>query len=467
VAEEAPDAGPARRGAQTLSGKTSSIGAGDGPGAPERTGRQARTPLFQLRAFGRVDSMRVREYSPLRCFVRKGLAVYSTSTVVNDSGLAIDIRRNRSQPVFRSDLPRSVRRQVLFGTTYLLPCAMVASCVGMRPLTLREETVRVVPNMLLIEEQAPEFRQEKTDLLSECNRVPGTERIRTFDPKDLPHFDLQKSLVSLDVAGLMRRAHERGAQAVEVIAVAVDLINKYEAGKLLRIIPGRETVPWLGGPIGYKTDDWGNVTPISLPSPDTAMDMLRLLYIWAADVQFWQCPTSLSERATGALTYRVHREPQLFTWSVHPPRECDHPSGVDRCELQVFKNNGELLTRGDDGFSGLSKAVAPHSLAVSHALQAEALGRSSTSKLYAATVSSIALLASTAVGVVGYFKHNTPMTLGGAGGMVVSIPFVWGFTISASTSALAANTEAMNAVDIYDDDVAKKASTAGAPRETR
>jgi hypothetical protein len=103
-------------------------------------------------------------------------------------------------------------------------------------------------------------------------------------------------------------------------------------------------------------------------------------------------------------------------------------------------------------YAGLSDLVAVYPPSVVHAKAAESHTTISKAKAFISTGMLGAAAAAFGVGLAGYARNDHRLEIGGAVGTVVFLPLGWAFAASASNSLKEATTEAMNAVDIYNDD---------------
>jgi hypothetical protein len=74
------------------------------------------------------------------------------------------------------------------------------------------------------------------------------------------------------------------------------------------------------------------------------------------------------------------------------------------------------------------------------------------SALVALAGSAVLLSGLVAMAVEDWRPHAPPLLIGGGAGLVISFPLLWGFGVSGANSGREAATEAMNAVDRYNDE---------------
>jgi len=163
------------------------------------------------------------------------------------------------------------------------------------------------------------------------------------------------------------------------------------------------------------------------------------------DARFWQCPAA-SPPQKGEVVWRM-REPVSFLGVESEPSFYD---------MEILRD-GAVVSRGRDGFAGLSHALADYPPAASLAESAERSGRSAKRGQRAAVASALVLLASTGVAATGLATRNEPyglpLLIGGGGGMVVSLSVLMGAGVHHGNAGGESATAAMDAIDRYDEEL--------------
>jgi alkylated DNA nucleotide flippase Atl1 len=148
-------------------------------------------------------------------------------------------------------------------------------------------------------------------------------------------------------------------------------------------------------------------------------------------VRFWKCPASRAEIKPGELVWR-------------------RKQAVLNSRLQLIKDGQVVAEEGD--YSDLSTLVAAHPPAFEYAKRAEDRMRGLRIRAYV----SLPLAALAAAGggflIAGVVKHDKRMEIGGLAGAVVFTSASLAVLVSGGSSAWEATTDAMNAVDLYNDE---------------
>jgi hypothetical protein len=164
-----------------------------------------------------------------------------------------------------------------------------------------------------------------------------------------------------------------------------------------------------------------------------------------APIELWQCPGSRAKLNKGEVEWRMPY-PTVLRWLWFPPIVA--PPGY--YEMGILKD-GRVVSRGGDGFEGFGRALASHPPAALRARRAEDLSQSALRDYYIAMTSAFVGLGAMGVAGAGLFMGEPWLLWPGLGGMVISIPFSMGFAASAGSSGSESMTEAMTAVDMYND----------------
>jgi hypothetical protein len=333
--------------------------------------------------------------------------------------------------------------------------AILTSCsVLPRPLTMKEERIQIVPNALKVTERL-ERECKATATLTDVQAKP-----RLIISPPCPDFAVGSSQEMRRCGGV------NNAQVVQVLAVngseergasgaGLELTRDLSQG--LARAEARNGHWGSAGAHQYRADSIDyqlkNTPPQTGASVEHAVpaggyghaDWLPPADSW--DLRFWQCPAPTPESEKGALV--AHWPESRWDWAVDIHRD------------------GRQVSRGRDGFEGLSAAVAAYPPALKYATQAEELG---SSAVFRRTVSSWLLapfFAGTGVAiaglVLGYKKHwpgyATGMAAGGGGVMLISLAVGPIFDISSKNKGALAATEAMNAVDTYNEGYVRRPSS--------
>ena len=301
------------------------------------------------------------------------------------------------------------------------------SCIPQpRPLTFNEEKISVLPPS----EEVTAALSKHCRVLTTVAGVP-TVQDQSFATsfRTLAGNTRECSAGGLDSWDDVRRcAGEHQAQVVQIIG------RKTETTTDNRVLMAALVVANAGAGSMARGIGAHALATVS------ELNQLRLLDDWAQnavqtrtvalDLRFWRCPESRAKVEPGELVWRRRQK-------------------VGDVQLDLLKD-GKVVSDQED-FSNLPDLVAAYQPAFEYARTARDQDAASDRRVYVGLPFAALALAGCVVGSVGLAKHNRWLSGGGlAGGVVFTTASVW-LLFDAADWHFKATTNAMNAVDSYND----------------